>query len=262
MFKALVKMEVRRHYVSMITWTITLSLLMFFIVALYPMIEDLYNNMPQQIIEIMESFGGIPTNVLEYYATEAGFLFQVFGAIFAVLLGYNLVSTVEKEKTAEVLYTQPIPRKYFYMSRVLVLVSFIFIFSIVNYGIVYLAFLTTGDLINHGSYLSFSVLNFVMLIYMGFIGYFIATVVSPKTKAMMAIVIPVVLYVIYIVAYATNNEILKALRYITPYTFADPVDILKSDYQFEWISFSIYTGIVVVTFVVGYRLFKKRTTII
>ena len=83
MFKALVKMEVRRHYVSMITWTITLSLLMFFIVALYPMIEDLYNNMPQQIIEIMESFGGIPTNVLEYYATEAGFLFQVFGAIFA-----------------------------------------------------------------------------------------------------------------------------------------------------------------------------------
>lgn len=261
MFKALIKMDVRKHYVSMLLWTITLSLLMFLIVILYPMVKDIYNSIPEALLEIMESFGGIPADVLEYYATEAGFLFQVFGAIFAVLLGYNLVSSVEKEKTAEVLYTQPIPRRYFYMSRIIVLISFIFIFSLINYVVVYLGFIMTADNMNHGSYLLFSFLNFIMLLYMGFIGMFTAHAVSSQTKSMISIVLPIVLYVIYIVAYATNNEILKTLRYVTPYTFADPVEILKTDFQFEWISFSIYTGLVCLLTYIGYRLFKKRVAI-
>jgi ABC-type transport system involved in multi-copper enzyme maturation permease subunit len=261
MFKALIKMDIRKHYISMLLWTITLSLLMFLIVILYPMIKDIYNNIPEALLEIMESFGGIPADVLEYYATEAGFLFQVFGAIYAVLLGYNLVSSVEKEKTAEVLYTQPIPRRYFYMSRFVVLVSFIFVFSLINYFVVYIGFLLTADTMNHGSYLLFSFLNFIMLLYMGFIGLFTAHAVSSQTKSMISIVFPIVLYVVYIVAYATNNELLRALRYITPYTFADPVEILKTDFQFEWISFSIYTVLVIGLTFIGYRLFKKRVTI-
>lgn len=262
MFKALAFMEFKRNYKGMILWSIGVSVMIFLIIVLYPLVKDIYNQLPPEMAELMEQFGGLPENVLEYYATEVAMLLQIFGTIFAALLGYNMISTVEKEKTAEVLYTLPVSKLSFYFSKLLSLSILISGFSLINYLVGYLGFLSTGEMVDFGQYTLFSTLNLVLYLYIAYLGFFLALLLSATVKNMVALIIPLPLYILTILSSLTDNEWLEKVKYLSPFTFSDPVEILKTDFSFEYISFIIYSLLTIGVLTFGYYLYKKRQSVL
>ncbi len=257
----LMKMEIRRGYLSMLIWSISISVMIFLIIILYPMVIDIYASMPADIQDLMAQFGGIPDNILEYFATEGAIMMQIFGAIFAALLGFNMIARVEKEKVAEVLYTMPITKYAFYMSKIIVIAMFILIFSVINYGIGYLGFVVANEAIDFGQYITFSTLNMMMYIVIAYLGLFLALILKIGTNSMIAIAIPLPFYIMTLLATLTETAWLKNFKYFSPFTFADPVEILKTAYDFEWISFVIFISLTIISLCVGYILYRKRVSL-
>jgi ABC-type transport system involved in multi-copper enzyme maturation permease subunit len=60
----------------------------------------------------------------------------------------------------------------------------------------------------------------------------------------------------------TQNEFLKSLKYITPFTFADPVGIFKADYELPWVNLLIFMGLAITGFISALLCFKKRDILI
>ncbi len=257
----LLKMELRRGYLAMIIWSLSVSIMVFLVIILYPMVIDIYAAMPPEVQQIMEQFGGIPDNVLEYYATEGAMMMQIFGAIFAASLGFNMIAKVEKEKTSEVLYTMPVSKMTFYLSKIIIIFGFIFAFSVINYAFGYLGFAAVNESFDFMQYFSFSSLNMVMYLVIGYLGFILALILKTGTNSMISIIIPLPFYIITLLATLTNTEWLKRFKYASPFTFADPVEILKTNYDFEWLTFVIFMGVTVIGLAIGYFLFKKRVVI-
>lgn len=261
MIKTLFKMEFRRAIKANLWWSIGVALMIYLIIVLYPLVDDIYAQVPPEMMAILEQFGGIPTDVLEYYATEGAMMLQLFGAIYAALLGFNLISVFEKERLAEILYTQAIPKRDFYVSKLMVLVVMIIFFTLINGVVGYVGFLTIREGFSLSDYVLFTLLNGVMYLHIALLSMGLALYLNKDVKAMIALAIPLPLYILSIVSTLTDHEWLKRLKYISPFTYSDPVSILKNQADFEYISFFVFTGIILVGLSIGYDLFKKRISV-
>jgi ABC-type transport system involved in multi-copper enzyme maturation permease subunit len=235
--------------------------MIYLIIVLYPLVKDIYAQIPEELMAIMAQFGGVPEDVLEYYATEGAMMLQLFGAIFSAMLGFNLIATFEKERLAEVIYTQGITKKTFYLSKLSILFIMVFGFTWINALIGYLGFITIDERFSFGNYMWFSFLNGMMYLYVAILGFMLALILNKNIKAMVAIAIPLPLYILAILSTLTDNDWLKALKYISPFTFSDPVAILKNQDPFEYISFLVFTGLAGIGLVYGYYKYQKRISV-
>lgn len=261
MFANLLKMELRRGWLSVLIWSVSVSVMVFLIIILYPMVIDIYAQLPQDVQDLMANFGGIPDNILEYYATEGAIMMQIFGAIFAALLGFNMIARVEKEKVSEVLYTIPVSKWYFYLSKLSAVFIFITAFAVINYVAGYIGFAAVNETFDFGQYLTFTTLNMIMFLVIAYLGMFLALIFKTGTNNLISLVLPLPFYIMTLLATLTDTDWLKTFKYFSPFTFADPVEILKTNYDFEWIPFVIFISLTVITLGVGYVRYKKRVTI-
>jgi len=255
---ALFRLEFKRSLKGLMTWSFSIGLTMVFVIVLYPMVKDMYNSIPPQYAEILNSFGGIPNNILEYFATEGGMMLQLFGAIFAVLEGFNAINRDEKEKTVESLYQLPYSRAAFYRTKVLRVFMNVVIFAIINFILSFVSFQFINESIDFVKFVEFNLWNTIMLLMIAFLGFGLACFLKPNQKNMIAFSIPFPLYIISVLASMTNNDLLEKLKYFTPFTFSNPVEILKVNGSFEWISLVIYTGLTIIVLGFGYIRFQKR----
>ena len=66
------------------------------------------------------------------------------------------------------------------------------------------------------------------------------------------------LYIVSLIASLTDNKWLDALKYLTPYTFSDPLVVLKNGYTFEVVNFLTFTVLAIISFFIAYRTFVKK----
>lgn len=256
--KNLFQLEMKRSFMGVLVWSLSVGLTMYLIVVLYPMVKDVYALLPPEYAEFLASFGGVPENVVQYYATEGAMMLQLFGAIFAVLEGFNAINRDEKEKTLESIYTLPYPRSTFYFTKFCRVMVNVIVFSLVNTILSILGFVTISESFALGSFLYFSLMNMIMFLVIAGIGFGLVSVLKPNQKSMVSMLVPLPLYILFMISTLTNNEWIQKLKHLTPFTFADPVAILKTAGDFEFISFLIYIGIVVLLIGFGFYRFKKR----
>ncbi|MBU1145719.1 MAG: ABC transporter permease [Firmicutes bacterium] len=260
--KTLFGLEIKRSLKGLLVWSFSLAITMYLVIILFPMVKDMYAAIPEEFYDIMNSFGGLPDTIMEYFATEGAMMLQIFGALFAVLEGFNAIYKDEKEKTVESLYSLPYPRSTFYFTKLIKITFNIVVFSLINTLFCVIGFITVKESIDVGLFVIFSVLNTVMFLIIGYLGFVLACFLKSSSKNMIAIAIPFPFYIISVISFMTNNEWLKKLQYITPFTFSNPIEILKNDFSFEWISFVVFVGLTIVGLVVSYTLFKKREFIV
>ncbi|MDD3382410.1 MAG: ABC transporter permease subunit [Bacilli bacterium] len=256
------KLEIRRNLKANLIWSISIGLSMILVVVLYPLVKDMYQMLPAELEPFLESFGGLPDNVTEYFATEGAMMYQIFGAIFAGLLGFNAIARDEKEKTVEGVYTLPISRTKFFVSKVLAITLNITIFSVLVTILTLVGFIFVNDGFMFLEFMIFTFFNTLMLIFIGYLGLILASLTKVNTSQLIAIIIPIPLYIIFMISTLTDSEILKALKHITPFTFCNPAEIIKADMNIEYISLLIYLFIVVVGLLIANIRFKKREFIV
>lgn len=251
-------MMLKRNHKALWLWSVSVSSMVFLVIILYPFVKDVYAAMPEEVMVILEQFGGIPEDALEYYATEGAMMLQLFGAIYAALLGFSLIATSEKEKTAEVLYTQGVKKSQFHITHMVTLLTLVMLFSIIQALVGYAGFMVINETINLGHYLYFQVLNAFMYLVMGLIGYLLAVSLKPAVKQMIALIVPLPLYILTIIASLTNEAWLKNLKHISPFTFSDPVVILKEQVNIDMISLYVYIGLSIIILIGTYFIYRKR----
>lgn len=261
MIKILLKMEYRRAIKANLAWSLGVSSMVFLIIVLYPLVKDIYAQIPDELMAIMAQFGGIPEDVLEYFATEGAMMLQLFGAIYAGLLGFNMIAVFEKDRLAEMMYTQGIPKKDFFISKWLVLSLMILQFTLINGIVGYMGFLIIAESFDLGNYILFTVLNGVMYVHIAGLGLILALLTRQSVKSMVALLIPLPLYILALVSTLTDHDLVKALKYFSPFTFSDPVSILKNQDPFEFISFIVFTGLVIIGSIYGYFKYQKRISV-
>lgn len=254
----LFKLEFTRSLKSLITWSLSIGLTMVFVIVLYPMVIDIYSAIPAEYQAFLDAFGGVPHNVVEYYATEGVMMLQLFGGIFAALEGYNALNRDDKEKTVECIYQLPYSRTAILTTKLVKVIVNVLVFSIVVYFMSILSFLVIGESYDGGDFLLFNVYNTIMFLMLAILGFVLVVFMKPTQKSMGAIAFPFVFYIISVISSVTNNETLELLKHVTPFTFANPVDILKLGADFEWISFVVFTGLSILLTVAAYWRFQKR----
>lgn len=254
------KMDLRRSFKSMLLWGISLGLTLLLIILIYPLVEEIYKQIPEEFQNLYEMFGGIPANVTEYFSTEGGMILQLLSAIYATILGFNTITREEKELAADIIYTLPVTRTTFYLTKLLSVYLQIIIFSIT------ILIFTVGGIViidptGISKVLVFTILNTITLIMIASIGFSFACFIR-GTKSTAALLIPLVLYIFQILSSLTENKWLIRLKYLTPFTFSNPVEILKEWKGMEWISFLLFLTLSVSLILLSLKKFRKREMVL
>ncbi len=266
----ILSIELKRGFKGNMIWSIALGLSLLLIIAIYPMVKDMMASLVELMesmdpsnpfLQILEDFGGIPSSAIEYFATEGAMILQLVGGIYAAILGYSMINRDEKEKTNEVLYTLPIPRTQSFLSKVLAIIIHMFIFTFIQFGLSTLGFLMIDELVLVDVFWLFGLLNYIMFSMIAFFGLCLASILKPNQSSLLAIAIPFPFYIITVIAQATNNSILKALKYVSPFTFAEPVGFLKTDHGFEWVNFLLFIAIAGISIWVAHKKYQSRQII-
>jgi len=260
--KNLFALEFRRAFKGMLVWSISLGLTMYLIVILYPYVKDMYAAIPPELSGILDSFGGLPENVTEYFATECAMMLQIFGSIYVVLEGFNAINRDEKEKTLEAIYVLPYRRDVILFTKFVRITLNILLFSIANILFSLAGFWTVGEFAENGRFFLFALLNTLMFLMIGYLGLAMVCLMKPNQKNMISMLIPIPLYIVSVISTLTNNEWLQKLKYITPFTFANPVEILKTDFAFEWENLVGFTLVTICLLVAAFLRFRKREFIV
>lgn len=251
------KMELTRSWKSLLAWSISIGLFLYFVIIIYPLVKDLYANIPAEVAEIFKAFGGVPENEIDYFAMECGLLLAIFGAIFAALAGFNFISREERESTIDTVYTLPISRSTFFFSKLLAIIIHVLLFSIIITPFIIFGFLTINSNINLLGLFVYLILFTLMMIMIACLSFSFACFKNQASKNSISLIIPLPLYLITMVSSLSNEKFLKNIKYLSPFTFSDSTTILIKE-EFEYISFTVSSIFSIVLLVIAFIRFQKK----
>ncbi len=268
---ALFKLEFRRSLKGFLIWSFSLGLTLFLVIMIYPVVQDMMDALDDMLaylesidssfVGFLETFGGIPENGIEYFATEGALFLQLLGGIYAAILGFNIIQKDEKEETVEVLHVLPLSRSSILLTKMMHVLITILLFTFIQIGFVHLGFLFVSPNESMIELWTFGFFDFIMFLMISYLAMGLALLLKPKTSPLVSIAIPFPLYIITMIAFATDNDALKALKYLSPFTFTEPVGWLKDHVDFEWLNFYIFIGLTVIVIILSFVFYKKRQMI-
>ncbi|MDD3106993.1 MAG: ABC transporter permease subunit [Bacilli bacterium] len=250
-------MELRRSFVSFIIWTVSICAMLVFVIVLYPMVKDMYAAIPAEFMDMLDAFGGIPDSIMEYYATEGGMMMQLLASIYVIFLGFNAIGKEEREHSSDIIYSLPVSRSSFFIHKWLAVCIQVTLFSILLY-VVNIVTLSLVESIPIGQFTLFSVLFTVMLYVIAAFGFALGAIVKASVKAMSTLLVIFPMYIFSFISTLTNNEWLQKIKYLSVFTFADPVNLLKVDKTIDWISLTVFVLLAFISMGFTYFTFSKR----
>lgn len=264
------QLELKRNLKGNMIWSFALGSMILMIVAIYPLVRDMMASLVELMetmdpsnpfFQIMNDFGGIPTTGIEYFATEGAMILQLVGGIYAAILGFNVFNKDEKEKTNEVLLTLHISRHSILNAKILSVATHLFVFSAIQFGLATIGFVVIDEMSQMGTFWLFGLLNYIMFMVIACISLCLAAILKPNQSSFISVAIPFPLYIITMIAQATDQAFLKSLKYLSPFTFAEPVGFFKTGNNFEWFNFIVFVIISVIFVMFAHYLYKKREII-
>lgn len=251
--------ELKSNVKGYIIWTVSLCLL--FYVASFEY-EVFAGN--EQILGFMESFDflfealvGAATDITTpegYLSLVSIYIYLPLG-IFSGLLGSNIISKEERDKTAEFLFSLPVKREKVILSKVIVAVFYTLAINFVTLLVTYFAFgrLGTNDLYNQ------FVLNMalgVLMTQMIFltIGMVLSSVLTQYKKS-GSLTIGVLMFSYMLSVLISMTDKIDFLKYVTPFKYFSVDQMLKNEFS---LIFIILTVIIVTLNITGTFIFYKK----
>ncbi len=191
-------------------------------------ISDLLKTMPQSLQTIFGLTGFDLNNVSGYIGVTFMYI-ALTATIHAVLLGANIISKEERDRTSEFLMSKPVSR-----SRVVIYKISAGVFNLVVLNLVTLgSTMLFADYFSKGkSTESYVLLLMAGLFFMQLLFFFIgATVaaISRKPKLSTSIASSVMLVTFIMTYFIKLNHDFDNLKYFTPFKYFDAGDILKNN---------------------------------
>lgn len=257
--------ELARNRKSFLTWTISLVAASVLMLALFPYMDfkmdavgDMLKQMPEGMISALHLENMDFSKIMPYFS----YIFQyilLFSAIYAMQFGAGILSREESERTAEFLLAKPVKRTGVVSSKVLCLLFYFILFNIIFAAADYGAFIAVTDQeFSMKAFLLLHLGQFLLQLVFAALGLFISVFVV-KSGTVFPLSIGVVLGAYFINIASGVMEKLENLKYITPFKYIVPADIIKTG-GIETL-YLIVMGAVTVSAVAGAYIFYNRKDI-
>jgi ABC-2 type transport system permease protein len=220
--------------------------------------------------ELLDVLNGLPDAMLDAFSMNAfnlttvegffGVMFVFIGLILsiaAVMWGSDIIAKEERDKTVEFSLTLPVRRSTMIAAKSAVVVTNSILLALFTWGIT-LANTTRYD--PEPSFYKFVALGMIAIFIMQLIflavGVLLGAAVKNHKRA-SSIAISILLGTYFLSIIAGLNEDFEKLKYLTPFKFFDPADLLhdgKIEPVFLWLSL----GIFVICMVSAYLAYSRR----
>ncbi len=255
--------EFKTNFRSAITWSISLSLLIFIMMSIYPgfvgdaeILNETLSKFPQEFLMAFGMDGVDMSTVLGFFGLAILFC-QICVAIQAANYGFSLVSVEERELTADFLLAKPVGRPHILTSKLLAALTCLAITNTVAWisSFVFINAYRDGRPYETGTLvLLLLTLVFLQLFFLT-VGMFISLIprkIRSVTPFSMGLVFG--LYIINAFGSMIGED---KLTYITPFKHFDANDIVKNAaYDLPLVLISV--ALIVICVAGSYMLYSRR----
>lgn len=256
--------EMKAYRKSLIFWCIGIFLLIAASMEKYAAsslvsgqsMNDLISKMPKAVQSMFGAGTFDLSKAIGYYGVI--FIYIILMAtIHASIIGANIISKEEEDKTAEFLFSKPVSRIKIITSKLLAAFTNIIVFNVVTSlsSIVFVEHFSKGEAVT-GDIAKLMVGMFILQLIFMSLGMGLAAVsknpkiASPTTTGVMLVT--------YILSLAIDiNSKLDNLKYFTPFKYFDAKNLLYGK-GFEPIYIILSAVTIVVLFAVTYIFYEKR----
>ncbi|MBU3182944.1 ABC transporter permease subunit [Clostridium psychrophilum] len=255
--------EMRAHRKSLIIWAFGILFMVAAGMGKYVALSssgqsmnDLFAQMPKSMQTIFGIGGFDLSKVSGYYGMLFLYL-ALMATIHATMLGADIISKEERDKTVEFLLSKPISRNKIITSKLSAAFVNILIFNIITLisSIIIVGKYNKGENVSKEIVLLMGGMFILQLIFM-FIGTAIAaTSKSPKTATSIS---TAVLLITYLLSMTIDlNGKLDNLKYFTPFKYYEAKSLISTGgFQLSFVILSIL--IILVTLIITYVFYNKR----
>lgn len=221
-----------------------------------PEILDILETMPPALLEAFSMNAFNLTTVTGFFGAMFSF-FALLASIFAAMLGSDIISKEERDKTVEFSLTLPIPRRKLITAKILVAVLNCLIFLLITLGasLISVAQYQPDRQFYDFLFLSMLALLIVQMTFLA-VGIFLGCAMKQYKRA-GSIAVSLLLGTYFLSIISGLNENLEFLKYFSPFKYFDPAVLLREarlDMTYVWIC----AAIIVVALVGGYLTYSRR----
>lgn len=216
MTKALFKLEQKNTLKLMLVFSILVGIFSFVIIALYPTLSDILNQLAKENAGTeLEKLLQI-TNVGDYFTSNMLEIWGLFGAIFAICIAVKLTTQNFKDNSFEIVYGQNLSRKAVIKTKFLNLLLNICWFTLI------VAVFSYIGLVSFIGVSKFSTLNFLVYVLivwlitmqMGLIGFGLGMFFKRKFSTVVGVLLVLVFFIITTVSQLN----VEWVGYLSPFT--------------------------------------------
>ena len=255
--------ELKAHRLGVIFWSLGMIALVASGMAKYSAyaaagtsVTAMFAQVPKAVMVVFGLGGFDLTKASGFYGVLFLYI-AVMAAIHASLLGSNLISKEERDRTSEFLYTKPISRARALTSKLLAGLTIILIFNLATSlsSVYFVAYFGKGESVNAEIWLLMAGLLFVQLIFFA-IGALVAGIMRrPKAAPSMATSIMFATFLIY---YIVNFDAgLAFLKWLTPFKYFDASVVLANG-RLDPAFIAISAAIIILAVFGTYRFYSAR----
>ncbi|GAA0177590.1 ABC transporter permease subunit [Clostridium sediminicola] len=255
--------EMKANRKALIIWCVSVFLLVAMGMVKYAGLAesgDAINEMMNQLPKGMKAVFGLGTLNLTEVSGYYGMFFLYFllmGTTHAAMLGANIISKEERDKTVEFLLVKPSNRNKIITAKLLAALVNVIIFNISTLisSIIFVGIHNKGESINKEIVLLMVAMFILQLIFLAIGSTMAAISRRPKTAASAATGIMLITFLISVAI--DMNDKLDKLKYFTPFKYFKAADLMFG-YGFDRF-FVVLSATIIVMFIgITYVFYNKR----
>lgn len=227
----ILKHELRRDRLSLTVWTASIGFLIAVCIFLFPEMKgemDSVSTLFSSMGSFSAAFGMDKVSfgtLTGFYAVECGNILGLGGAFFAALCAVNTLAKEEKEHTAEFLLTHPVRRGRVVAEKLAAVLLQILVMNLCVYVLALLSVLLIGEPLPFKEFTLLHLAYLLLQIELAGICFGISAFLR-RGGIGIGLGIAILLYFLNLISNLTENA--EALRYITPFAYAEGTDIVTS----------------------------------
>jgi beta-exotoxin I transport system permease protein len=257
--------EIRRNAISLIIWSIILTLLISVTMSVYPTflgnqskIMGMFSLIPKEALEFkgISNFSDL-LSVLGFYAVNNIIYMMVLGSVYSIVLSSNILLKEEYNKTAEYLLTRPLTRSEIFLSKLAVISINIIILNLITslVGFIFIELVKKGSF-SFSAFLILSLYTLLLNFLFGATGLFLSTVVKrPKPITTFSIGLVIILYFIFTISKITVS--ISKIGYLSPFKFVD-TNVIDPAYKLDPVNLLYFVGISLLFLILSYRIYLQK----
>jgi len=255
--------EMKAHRKSLILWSFGVFLLIVTGMAKFAgyessgqSINDLVSHMPKALQSLL-GMGAFDLSTAKGFYGTLSLYFFVMAAIHGALVGANIISKEELDKTAEFLFAKPISRNKVITQKILAAITNLIVFNGVALitSLVIVGYYSKEENFESGIIYLMAGMLILQLIYL-FIGTGIGAMSKrPKKSATIATSLLLMTFILSIVIDLNSN--LENLKYFTPFKYFEAKNVMF-EAGFEWVYVVLSIVIIIVFVCMTYVFYRKK----